>query len=78
MLTPYSFAGEWFSAWFIIKNGNGVRNDHLMCQPPTVLLENGSMVHDQTNVDRNGSYQRPFYGMFPNVFTVKTTNTNGA
>ena len=24
-----------------------------MCQPPTVLLDNGSMI--QTNVDRNGN-----------------------
>ena len=35
----------------INTNGNG--NDHLTCLPPTVLLENGSMVH---NADSNGNH----------------------
>ena len=56
--------------WFMIQaNTNGNGNDYLMCRPPTVLLENGSMVHDsnehelkmapwfmiQTNMNGNGN-----------------------
>ena len=26
-----------------------------MCRPPTVLLENGSMVHNQANTNENGN-----------------------
>ena len=33
-------------------NMNKIGNNHLMYQPPTVLLKNGSMVHNQTNTDR--------------------------
>ena len=27
--------------------------------PPTILLENGSLVHNQTNMDRNRNYWQP-------------------
>ena len=34
-------------SWFMIQtNMNGNGNNHLTSRPPTVLLENGSMVHD--------------------------------
>ena len=33
-------------------NTNENSNDHLMCRPPTVLLENDSMIHNQMNADR--------------------------
>ena len=47
--------------WFIIKQTQTETVMTTLCaNPPTVLLENGSMVHNQTNADRNGNYQRPF------------------
>ena len=47
--------------WFIIKQTRKETVMTISCAgPPTVLLGNGSMIHNQMNVDRNGNYQRPF------------------
>ena len=36
-------------------NTNRDGNDHVMCRPPAILLENGSMVHNQIEMDTIGN-----------------------
>ena len=40
--------------WFIIKQTQTKMAKLITCRPPTVLLENGSMVHNQTIMNKNG------------------------
>ena len=46
-------------------NANRNGNDHLTCRPPTVLLDNGSMVHNQANPERNRNYCASDHVTFP-------------
>ena len=53
-MPPSITCGIWFHGSYNQMNVN--RNGEIYVSTPTVLLENGSMVPNQTNADRNGNY----------------------
>ena len=58
----------------INMNRNG--NDHLVCQPPTALLEHGSTVHNQINAYKTETINDASRECtFPDVSMVKMAKT---
>ena len=67
--------------WFIIKQTQTETVKLITSRPPTVLLDNGFMIHNQTNTNGNDNdhltYQLPYSLLENGSMVHNQTNMNG-